>query len=74
MTAEMTEVYPLAKVNKVRHFDPRRSRQKLELEWSRRHNRYFAKYEEDMTKMTEIATKIQKMIELLKAPASTRTT
>lgn len=62
-TADMTEVYSIGeKWNKVRHMT-REEADKLEPEWLEAYNRYFAKYEEDMTKMTEIATKIQKMIE-----------
>jgi alpha-D-ribose 1-methylphosphonate 5-phosphate C-P lyase len=62
-TADQTEIYSIGvKWNKVRHMT-REEADKLEPEWLEAYNRYFAKYEEDMTKMTEIATKIQKMIE-----------
>jgi hypothetical protein len=59
----MTEIYNIGeKWSKVRMMS-REEADKLEPEWLEAYNRYFTKYEEDMTKMTDIATKIQKMIE-----------
>jgi hypothetical protein len=62
-TTDMSEIYSIGeKWNTVRHMT-REEADKLEPEWLEAYNRYFAKYEEDMTKMTDIATRIQKMIE-----------
>lgn len=36
---------------------------KLEPEWKEAYDRYFDKYESDMERMTEIAEKLQRMIE-----------
>jgi hypothetical protein len=59
----MSEIYKIGeKWSEVRMMS-REEADKLEPEWLEAYNRYFAKYDEDMTKMTEIATKIQKMIE-----------
>jgi hypothetical protein len=62
-TADQIEIYKIGeKWSEVRMMS-REEADKLEPEWLEAYNRYFAKYDEDMTKMTEIATKIQKMIE-----------
>jgi hypothetical protein len=62
-STDQTEIYSIGeKWSKVRLMS-REEADKLEPEWKEAYNRYFTKYEEDMTKMTEIATKIQKMIE-----------
>jgi len=44
----------------------------LEPEWKEAHTRYFDKYDEDMEKMQEIATKLQKLIEPPKVERKTK--
>jgi hypothetical protein len=44
----------------------------LEPEWKEAYNRFFEKYDSDMQKMTDIATKLEKMIEPPKVEKKTK--
>lgn len=44
----------------------------LETEWKEAYNRFFEKYDSDMQKMTDIATKLEKMIEPPKVEKKTK--
>lgn len=52
--------------------DREEAEKSLEGEWLEAYNRFFEKYDDDMTRMTEIAEKVQKMIEPPTAPKKTK--
>jgi hypothetical protein len=56
----------------IRLMDREEAEKTLEGEWLEAYNRFFEKYDDDMTRMTEIAEKVQKMIEPPKAEKKTK--
>ena len=60
------------KWNEVRHLSREEAQNTLEGEWLEAYNRFFEKYDDDMTRMTEIAEKVQKMIEPPKVEKKTK--
>ena len=64
MTADQQEISNIAKKwAEVRHLSKEEAESQLDGEWLEAHKRFHDKYDEDMTKMTEIATMLQKAIE-----------
>lgn len=51
------------KWTEVRHLSKEEAESQLEGEWLEAYNRFYTKYDDDMTRMTEIATMLQKQIE-----------
>lgn len=51
------------KWNEIRLLDREEASKSLDGEWLEAYNRFYEKYDDDMTRMTEIAEKVQKMIE-----------
>jgi hypothetical protein len=51
-----------AKWNEVRTMDRETAQKELDGEWLEAYNRFFEKYDDDMTRMMEIAGKLEKMI------------
>lgn len=51
------------KWSEVRHLSKEEAASQLEGDWLEAHTRFYGKYEEDMTKMTEISELLQKAIE-----------
>lgn len=47
----------------IRHMDRAEAEKTLEGEWLEAFNRFYARYDEDMTKMEDIAERLQKLIE-----------
>lgn len=60
-----------AKWSEVRHLSKEEAAD-LEPEWQEAHTRFYEKYDADMEKMTEIATKIKKLIEPPKVERKTK--
>ena len=58
--------------SEIRHLDREEAQGKLEGEWLEAYNRFYEKYDEDMEKMTEIAEKVQKLIEPPKVEKKTK--
>lgn len=56
----------------IRLMDREEAEKTLEGEWLEAYNRFFEKYDDDMTRMTEIAEKVQKMIEPAQAEKKTK--
>jgi hypothetical protein len=56
----------------IRLMDREEAEKTLEGEWLEAYNRFFEKYDDDMTRMTEIAEKVQKMIEPPRAPKKSK--
>jgi hypothetical protein len=63
MTADQKEIAKIsAKWSQVRQMSKEEAA-KLEPEWKEAHDRFFDKYNKDMTKMEDIASKLQTMLE-----------
>jgi hypothetical protein len=61
-----------AKWNEVRQLSREEAESSLEGDWLEAYNRFYEKYDDDMTRMTEIAEKVQKMIEPPKVQKKTK--
>lgn len=72
MTADQLEIKRISdKWSEVRMLT-REQASSLEPEWKEAHTRFFDKYDADMSKMEEIATKLEKMIEPPKVEKKTK--
>ena len=60
------------KWNEIRHLSREEAQSTLEGEWLEAYNRFYEKYDDDMTRMTEIAEKVQVMIEPPKVQKKTK--
>mmetsp|Transcript_87083 Transcript_87083/g.242447 ORF Transcript_87083/g.242447 Transcript_87083/m.242447 type:complete len:134 (-) Transcript_87083:62-463(-) len=60
------------KWSEIRMMDRETAQKELEGEWLEAYNRFFEKYDDDMTRMTEIAQKLKKMIEPPKVEKKTK--
>jgi hypothetical protein len=60
------------KWSEIRLMDREEAQKTLEGEWLEAYNRFYEKYDDDMTRMTEIAEKVQKMIEPPKVQKKTK--
>lgn len=64
MSADQLEIKKITdKWTEARHLSKEEAAAELDGEWLEAYNRFYNKYDEDMTKMTEIATMLQKAIE-----------
>ena len=64
MSENQLEILKIQKKwSEVRHLSKEEAAAQLEGDWLEAHTRFFDKFDEDMTKMTEIATLLQKAIE-----------
>ncbi len=73
MTAEQKEVREVQnKWNEIRMMDRATAEKELSGEWLESYNRFFAKYDDDMVRMTEIAKRLEKMIEPPKIAKKTK--
>ena len=72
-TADQVEITKLQeKWSEIRHMDRDEAQKSLDGEWLEAYNRFYEKYDDDMTRMTEIAEKVQKMIEPPKVEKKTK--
>ena len=60
------------KWSEIRLMDREEAQNTLEGEWLEAYNRFYEKYDDDMVRMTEIAEKVQKMIEPPKVEKKTK--
>lgn len=60
------------KWNSIRHLDRDVAQKELDGEWLEAYNRFYEKYDDDMTRMSEIAEKLEKMIEPPKVDKKTK--
>ena len=51
------------KWSEIRHLDREEAEKTLDGEWLEAYNRFYEKYDDDMTRMTEIVEKLETMIE-----------
>jgi hypothetical protein len=64
MTPDQLEIVKITnKWNEVRMLDRDEAEKTLDKEWLEAYNRYFEKYDSDMTKMLDIAAKLGTMLE-----------
>ena len=64
LTADALEIRKIQKKwTEIRHMDRAEAEKELDGEWLEAYNRFYEKYDDDMTRMTEIAEKLEKMIE-----------
>ena len=64
MTADALEIRKIQKKwTEIRHMDREEAQKELDGEWLEAYNRFYEKYDDDMTRMTEIAEKLETMIE-----------
>jgi hypothetical protein len=56
----------------IRTMDRETAEKELEGEWLEAYNRFFEKYDDDMTRMTELTQKLEKMIEPPKLDKKTK--
>ena len=72
MTTDQLEMKKITeKWSEVRHMSKEEAAS-LEPEWKEAHERFYARYESDMEKMEEIASKLEKMIEPPKVEKKTK--
>lgn len=73
MSSDQLEIKKIQeKWNEIRHLDREEAQKTLEGEWLEAYNNFYEKYDDDMTRMTEIAEKVQKMIEPPKVEKKTK--
>lgn len=60
------------KWSEIRHLDREEAQKTLDGEWLEAYNRFYEKYDDDMTRMTEIVTNIEKYIEPEKIQKKTK--
>jgi hypothetical protein len=60
------------KWSEIRHLSREEAQSTLEGEWLEAYNRFFEKYDDDMVRMTEIATKLEFMIQPKKLEKKTK--
>ena len=73
MSSDQLEIRKIQdKWNEIRHLDREEAQKTLEGEWLEAYNNFYEKYDDDMTRMTEIAEKVQKMIEPPKVEKKTK--
>ena len=64
MSSDQLEIKQIQdKWNSIRHMDREQAQKELDGEWLEAFNNFYEKYDDDMTRMTEIAEKLQRMIE-----------
>ena len=64
MSADQLEIKKISeKWSEVRHLSKEEAEAQLDSEWMEAYNRFFTKYDEDMTKMEDIAKILKKAIE-----------
>ena len=61
-----------SKWNEIRHLDREEAAKTLDGDWLEAYNRFYEKYDDDMTRMTEIVGKLEKMIEPPKVAKKTK--
>ena len=73
MSSDQLEIKKIQeKWTEIRHLDREEAQKTLEGEWLEAYNNFYEKYDDDMTRMTEIAEKVQKMIEPPKVEKKTK--
>lgn len=73
MTADQLEIKRIAdKWSEVRLLDRDAAKDDLEPEWQEAYNRFYEKYDKDMEFMTDVAEKLQNMIEPPKVEKKTK--
>jgi hypothetical protein len=73
MSANQLEIKEIQdKWSEIRHLSREEAQTQLEGEWLEAYNRFFEKYDDDMVRMTEIAEKVQKMIQPEKLEKKTK--
>eukprot|EP00980_Cylindrotheca_fusiformis_P017851 scaffold5653_cov147-Cylindrotheca_fusiformis.AAC.13 len=73
LSDEQKEIREIQKKwREVRLLDREVAQNTLDGEWLEAYNRFYEKYDDDMTRMTEIAEKVQKMIEPPKVEKKTK--
>ena len=64
MSANQLEIKKICDIwNEARHLSREEAEAKLEGDWKEAYNRFYTKYDEDMTKMLEITTILQKALD-----------
>ena len=64
LSDERKEIMEIQKKwSEIRHLDREEAEKTLDGEWLEAYNRFYEKYDDDMTRMTEIVEKLEKMIE-----------
>ncbi|CAJ1966918.1 unnamed protein product [Cylindrotheca closterium] len=73
MTDDRKEILEIQKKwNEIRLLDREEASKTLDGEWLEAYNRFYEKYDDDMTRMTEIVEKLEKMIEPPKVAKKTK--
>jgi hypothetical protein len=73
MSANQLEIKKIQDTwSEIRHLSREEAQNTLEGEWLEAYNRFFEKYDDDMVRMTEIAEKVQKMIQPEKLEKKTK--
>ena len=63
MSAQRKEIWGIQeKWNEIRMLDREEAQKTLDGEWLAAYNRFYEKYDDDMTRMTEIVQKLEKML------------